>query len=81
MSGRFDRWFKPDEYARREIDAEIDAHLSARIDYLTAQGLTPEQARAEALRKFGDVTAARMALVDRPTPASAGSTCASGSIV
>jgi MacB-like periplasmic core domain/FtsX-like permease family len=62
MTGRFDRWFKPDDYARREIDAEIDAHLSARIEYLLAQGLSPEQARGEALRKFGDVAGARVAL-------------------
>jgi predicted permease len=65
MTGRFDRWFKPDEYARREIDAEIDAHLSARIDHLVAQGRTAEQARAEALLKFGDVTAVRAALLNQ----------------
>jgi predicted permease len=65
MTSRFDRWFRPDEYARREIDAEIDAHLSARIDHLIAQGVSPEQARDEALRKFGDVAAARAALLDQ----------------
>ena len=65
MTGRFDRWFKPDECARREIDAEIDAHLSARIEYLVAQGLSAEQARAEALRRFGDVAGARVALLNQ----------------
>lgn len=53
----------PDERRRQEIDAEIEAHLQARIDHLVARGLSPDAARAEALRRFGDVDAGRAALV------------------
>jgi len=59
---RFDRWFRAEEHARREIDAEIDAHLQSRIDYLTARGMSPDDARFEAVRRFGDVRSAREAL-------------------
>ncbi|HEV8393504.1 MAG TPA: ABC transporter permease [Vicinamibacterales bacterium] len=38
---------------------EIDAHLAIEIDRLMAEGRTPEDARAEARRAFGNVTAAR----------------------
>ena len=65
MRDRFDRWFRPSEYARREIDEEISAHLAARVDHLVNQGMTAEAARAEALRRFGDVDAARAALLSR----------------
>jgi len=49
--------------ALREIDEEIQGHLEARIAHLTAQGLSPDAARAEALRRFGDVAAGRAALL------------------
>ena len=39
----------------REVDAEVEFHLQMRVQELVAQGLAPEQARAEALRRFGDV--------------------------
>jgi predicted permease len=52
----------PDDARRREIDEEIDAHLSARVDHLVARGLTPHEARAEALRRFGNLETARAAL-------------------
>jgi hypothetical protein len=45
-----------------EMDEEIRAHLEMRIEALMAEGLSREQARAEALRRFGDVDAARQAL-------------------
>ena len=53
---------RDDERRRREIDEEVDAHLQARIDYLTARGATLEDARAEARRRFGDIERGRRAL-------------------
>ncbi|MEM1248729.1 MAG: ADOP family duplicated permease [Acidobacteriota bacterium] len=47
---------------RRELDDEIEAHLQLRADDLEAQGLSPEEARAEALSRFGDLEAARKTL-------------------
>jgi len=38
----------------RDIDDEVAFHLEMRISALCASGLTPEAARAEALRRFGD---------------------------
>lgn len=44
-----------------EIDQEIRFHLEERARSLEARGRTPEEARAEALRRFGDPDAARRA--------------------
>jgi putative ABC transport system permease protein len=38
----------------REIAAEMDAHLSLRVDDNIARGMTPEEARREALLRFGN---------------------------
>lgn len=65
MSDRFDRWFRPEEFARRQIDDEIAAHLAARHAHLVAQGFGDEEARLEAIRRFGDVRTARAALLER----------------
>ena len=46
---------------RREVDDEIAFHLQNTIDELIAAGHTPEQARDEAERRFGDVEAHRAA--------------------
>jgi predicted permease len=48
-----------------DVDAEIDAHLAACIDHLIAGGMTPEDARAEAVRRFGDLESARLLLHTR----------------
>src|SRR6187397_794180 len=53
----------PDEQRRREIDEEIAAHLQARVDHLIARGMAPDAARAEALRRFGDLDAGRARLL------------------
>src|SRR5262245_17962322 len=45
-----------------ELDEEIRSHLEMRAEALMTQGLSREDARAEALRRFGDVEAARRAL-------------------
>ena len=58
--------WKPDRYSRlrallrgervaEEVDEEFEHHLQLRTEKLIAGGLTPAQARAEALRRFGDV--------------------------
>jgi hypothetical protein len=43
---------------------EIEHHLDERIDELVAQGLTPDAAREEAQRSFGDVARIRRELLD-----------------
>ena len=50
---------RSDERIRREIDEELDAHINARIEYLVARGMSPDDARAESLRRFGDLDAGR----------------------
>jgi predicted permease len=44
---------------RRDIDDEFQFHLEMRVAELLARGLTPDAARAEAMRRFGDVSDAR----------------------
>ncbi|HEU4630550.1 MAG TPA: ABC transporter permease [Gemmatimonadaceae bacterium] len=39
--------------ADADADAELDAFLEARIEHLVARGMTPAEARAEALRRLG----------------------------
>jgi len=43
----------------REWDDEIQSHIAGRVEQLVARGLSPDEARREALRRFGDVDAAR----------------------
>lgn len=45
-----------------EVDEELAFHLEALTDDLMARGMTPEQARAEAERRFGRIDAARATL-------------------
>jgi predicted permease len=40
--------------ARAEMQEELQYHLDARVAHLVARGMTPEAARAKALRRFGD---------------------------
>jgi len=47
---------------REEVDDEIHAHLGERASELRASGMTEEEAREEARRRFGDVAAARRRL-------------------
>jgi predicted permease len=46
----------------REVDDEIAFHLEARAAQLIARAMSPDDARAEALRRFGDVDDARQTL-------------------
>jgi putative ABC transport system permease protein len=43
----------------RDIEDELRFHLDARTEALVAQGLSMEEARAQALREFGDIEDAR----------------------
>lgn len=43
----------------REIDAEFEAHIGLRTDENVARGMTPEEARRDALLRFGNRTATR----------------------
>ena len=54
-----------------DVDDELQFHLDMKIEELRGLGLTPEAARAEALRQFGDVEDARhyITAVDRATEA------------
>lgn len=47
---------------RRDVDDELEFHLAQCAEALERQGLSPAAARREALRRFGDVDAARRAL-------------------
>jgi predicted permease len=55
------------EILRDDVDAEVMFHLDARIADLVADGVLPDDARAQACREFGDVEDARryMRGVDR----------------
>lgn len=46
-----------------EVDDELSFHIDMRTRKLLAQGKTPEEARREALRQFGDVEAVRRMIV------------------
>ena len=41
------------EQVRSDADAELDAFLEERIEHLVQRGMTPEAARAEAMRRLG----------------------------
>ena len=49
---------------RREIDAELRFHFDARIEELVALGRTRDEARAEAVKEFGDLDEVRRDLRD-----------------
>jgi hypothetical protein len=50
------------DFAEQELDEEIRFHLEQRIEQLESRGLGPEEARAEALRRFGPPEEARTIL-------------------
>jgi putative ABC transport system permease protein len=49
----------------RELDEEVRAHLELRAEELEARGLSPEEARREARRRFGSVAELRREARDR----------------
>jgi hypothetical protein len=50
----------------RDLDAEQQFHLDARVDELVAGGMSRERARAEAMRRFGGRLRARETSASRP---------------
>ena len=57
MWRRYLRFFGPD--SRADLEEEFRFHLDMRRDRLAREGLSEEQARAEAARRFGDITGFR----------------------
>jgi predicted permease len=51
------------EQISAEIDDQIDLHLDLRTEQLIARGMTPDAARAEAVRRFGTLDRARPSLI------------------
>ncbi|HEX4914420.1 MAG TPA: ABC transporter permease, partial [Vicinamibacterales bacterium] len=52
-------WYLRRRSVQSEVDEEIALHLDMRVGELIAGGLSPEEARREALRQFGDLEATR----------------------
>lgn len=52
-------WYLRRRSVRDEVDEELSAHLEMRVAELVAGGMTPDDARREALRQFGDLEATR----------------------
>lgn len=62
MNGGLKRWFSLDRFGRKleeRLDDEVRFHLEARMEELQRAGKSPEEARMEALRRFGDPDAVR----------------------
>jgi putative ABC transport system permease protein len=59
---RLPRFFRGRAGIRADVDDEITTHIDETIRTLLAQGLDPDAARAEAMRRFGDVAATRRAM-------------------
>jgi len=59
-------WYRYLRFWRRDVPADIDAelrfHFDARIEELTARGLSAEAARAQATEEFGDVDTVKRGL-------------------
>src|SRR5918999_4516524 len=64
---RFFRLPSSSRTVQHEVDDELEFHLHSRTDALVREGMTPDSARAEAMREFGDVLSARaeLAAIDR----------------
>ncbi|MFI5233626.1 MAG: permease prefix domain 1-containing protein, partial [Gemmatimonadales bacterium] len=58
---------------RTDVDDELRFHIEERTSALVASGLTPDDARTQALREFGDVDDARRYInqLDRGTESAA----------
>lgn len=56
------RWFHLDREVGEEVDDELAFHFARTVEELTTNGMSPEAARAEAHRRFGDLVAYRKEL-------------------
>jgi hypothetical protein len=50
------------EAVAADVDDEIRSHLEERVRLLAAQGMPADAARAEAMRRFGDLETTRRAM-------------------
>src|SRR3954464_4286549 len=57
MWRRYLRMIRPN--AQADLDDELRDHLESTVDALVARGMTPDEARAEAMRRFGDLRQVR----------------------
>ena len=57
----------PNERRERDRAAEIDAHVQMHMDDNQRSGMTPDQARREAILKLGGIESAKQAYRDRST--------------
>jgi predicted permease len=57
----------PDHRRERELEAEIESHLQMHVDDNLRSGMTPEQARRDALLKLGGVEPTKEAWRERST--------------
>lgn len=51
-------------HVERDVDAELAFHLDMRVRRLIERGMTPDAARAQALRQFGDWDTVRAEMLD-----------------
>src|SRR5262245_24566577 len=59
MRRLFQFWRRSRAMIRRDVDAELQFHIDARTDALVREGFSRDDARARALREFGDIEDAR----------------------
>src|SRR5688572_3248717 len=61
---RFFRLTSTGRNVQVEVDDELRFHLDTRAEALTRRGVAPDDARAQAMREFGDLAAARTELAE-----------------
>jgi predicted permease len=59
MARLFQFWRRSRAMIRRDVDEELQFHIDSRADALRQAGASPDEARATALREFGDLEDAR----------------------
>lgn len=52
------------DVVRREVDEEMALHIALRAEQLEREGFTKDEARVEAVRRFGGIDPSRHALID-----------------
>ncbi len=57
---RFFRLGVGKDHVERAVNEELEFHIETRVQRLIAQGMTPEAARAEAMKQFGDIERVRV---------------------
>ena len=64
---RFFRLDRGTDDVAKDVDTEIGFHFEMKVQELVARGLSADEARTEAMRRFGDVerTRARLTAIDR----------------